>query len=273
MRLSFKQNRFFFLCGLAGSIFSACNMEKDLTVELPVLTPQLVAECYLEPGAPYRLTLTESTAYLSSPEPELVNDASVVITHNGLSDTLSLLPHYDKTSKKIYTHVSKTPMTGKPGDVYTLQVSDKLGRTLTGTTSVQEVVPIDTIETKYNAAGQAYLLVKFKDNKATTDYYHFSVHKGSLNQDEEVAYSTDDALNNGELFALGTGYDFEKNDTAVVTLYHLEKPYFDFMNSVEDARNANGNPFAQPASLRSSVQGGLGIFTTLTYDRKTIILQ
>ena len=273
MCLCFKLNKFLLLYCLAGSFLVGCNMEKDFEVALPVLTPQLVAECYLEPGEPYRLTLTESTAYLADPEPELVDDALVIITYNGIPDTLHLAPYFDQARQKIYTHVSKTPMTGKPGDVYTLQVTDNKGRQLTGTTTVQDAVPIDTIETNYNQEGKAYLLVKFKDSKAATDFYYFSVHKDSLNTDDEVAYTTDDALNNGELFALGTGYDFSKSDTAIVSLYHLEKPYFDFMNSVQDARNANGNPFAQPAGIRSTVQGGLGVFTALSYNRKVFILK
>jgi len=273
MRTFFKLKKIFFFYCLLGVLLTSCNMEKDFEIELPTLMPQLVVECYLEPGEPYRLTLTESTAYLASPEPDLISEATVIITYNGKPDTLRLAPYFDKVSQKIYTHVSKTRMTGKPGDVYTLQVTDKKGRKLSGTTTVQAVVPIDTVEALYNQEGNAYLLVKFKDSKATADYYYFSVHKDSLSTDDEVAYSTDDVLNNGNLFALGTGYDFQKTDTAIVSLYNLEKPYFDFMNSVENARNANGNPFAQPAGVQSSVQGGLGIFTTLTYDRKIIILK
>jgi len=269
----FKQYKSVLLYCCLGVLISACNMEKDFEIELPTLNPQLVAECYLEPGQPYRLTLTESTAYLASPEPEIINDALVIITYKGQPDTLRLAPYYDKVSRKIYTHVSETRMTGKPGDMYTLQITDKKGRQLTGTTTVQNVVPIDTVEALYNQENNAYLLVKFKDSEATANYYYFSVHKDSLNTRDEVAYSTDDALNNGELFALGTGYDFQKNDTAVVSLYHLEKPYFDFMNSIENARNANGNPFAQPAGVQSTVQGGLGVFTALTYDRKILILK
>jgi hypothetical protein len=41
---------------------------------------------------------------------------------------------------------------------------------------------------------------------------------------------------------------------------------------VSSAANANGNPFAQPAKVKSTVQGGLGVFATLVYDRKKIVI-
>jgi hypothetical protein len=272
MRFRLNQYIFYALCfWVSGSLFS-CSLEKDFEIELPALKPQLVAECYLVPGEPYRLTLTESTTYLADPEPEIVDDATVVILHNGQADTLRQAPYFDRKTRKIYTHVSKTIMTGKPGEVYTLQITDAAGRRLTGTTTVQATVPIDTVQAVYNSENKAYLLVKFMDPKAT-NYYYFSVHPDSLNAEDNVDYTADDAINNGNLFAFGTGYDFEKSDTAIVTLYHLEKPYYDFLNSVDNAQSANGNPFAQPAGIQSTVQGGLGVFTNLTFDRKVIILK
>jgi hypothetical protein len=99
------------------------------------------------------------------------------------------------------------------------------------------------------------------------------VQRDSVNNRAEIDYAADDNLSNGQAAAFGTGYDFEKDDTVFVSLYHLEKPYYDFFNSVEAARDANGNPFAQPASVISTVQGGYGVFTNLVYDRKMIILK
>ena len=41
----------------------ACNLEKEIEIELPEYGGQIALECCLEPGKPYRLTLTRSTAY------------------------------------------------------------------------------------------------------------------------------------------------------------------------------------------------------------------
>jgi hypothetical protein len=273
MRTPFYKYRASYLVLALCLISFSCNLEKDINLVLPELKPQLVAECYLEPGQPYRLALTESTSFLADPQPVIVKDATVVIFYKGKPDTLQYEPIFDTVQKKAYTHTSKTIMTGEPGDVYTLQITDKKGRTLTGTTTVLAPVPIDTVEFTYNNKNKAFLVAKFMDPGETKNYYFFSVHKGDLNKRAETDYPADDALNNGKLYAFGTGYDFQKNDTVQVTLYHIDKPYYEFLNSVDNARDANGNPFAQPAGVKSTVQGGLGVFTNLVYSRQKIILE
>ncbi|KAA5548615.1 DUF4249 domain-containing protein [Adhaeribacter rhizoryzae] len=273
MRL-FRSKYYIFCLLLALSVLPyGCNMEKNFEVDLPVMASQLVAECYLEPGQPYRLTLTESTNYLAAPEIPLVKEATVIIFYKGQPDTLRYAPFYDKFTRKYYTHVSPTVMAGKPGDTYSLQITDNQGRKLTGTTTVLPVVLLDTVEYTYNDRKKAFLVAKYSDPGNTANYYFFSVQRDSVNNRAEIDYTADDNLSNGKLSAFGTGYDFEKDDTVFVSLYHLEKPYYDFFNSVEGARDANGNPFAQPATVISTVQGGYGVFTNLVYDRKKIILK
>ena len=53
----------------------------------------------------------------------------------------------------------------------------------------------------------------------------------------------------------------------------MDADHYSFQQSVREAIRANGNPFAQPARIRSTVQGGLGVFTVLVADRKTVILR
>ena len=273
MRLLFSKYYIFWLLLAVSALLYSCNMEKNFEVDLPVMDPQLVAECYLEPGQPYRLTLTESTNYLAAPELPLVKEAIVVIFYKGKPDTLRYAPFYDDFSRKYYTHESKTLMTGKAGETYSLQITDNQGRKLTGTTTVLPVVPLDTVEYTYNDRKKAFLVAKYADPGKTPNYYFFSVQRDSVNNRAEIDYTADDNINDGKASAFGTGYDFEKDDTVFVSLYHLEKPYYDFFNSVENARDANGNPFAQPATVISTVQGGYGVFTNLVYDRRMVVLK
>ncbi|MGV3503908.1 MAG: DUF4249 domain-containing protein [Adhaeribacter sp.] len=251
---------------LAGA--AACGQEKDIALDLGLHSPQLVVECYLEPGRPYRLTLTESTAYFDAPEPPQVPEALVVISHQGRRDTLRYLPTVDTIQKKLYTHFSPTLVSGKPGAVYTLEISDKQGRKITGSTTLMAPVPIDSLIYRFNDRQKAYIEARFQDPGATADHYFFSVHLDSTNRKAEVNYQVPDQLNNGKPFALGTGFDFEPYDSVIVSLFHLEEPYYEFLNSTEEARNANSNPFAQPSRLRSTVQGGLGVFTNLAVVRQ-----
>lgn len=264
--------------GLTAGLLSGCDLQKDIDVELPAYPPQLVVEAYLENGRVPRITVSESVPYLAAPTPQVPTDVKVVLTlSNGRRDTLRYGPNLDRNSGKVYTHSGTSRLTARPGDVFQLEAYDTKGRRVTGTATVPATVPIDAVEWKFDdrpaEQRRAYVLVKFQDPASTTDFYRFQVHKRSLNEEPEVEYTPDDRLTNGQLVTLGTSYEFKANDTLLVTLYHLDRPYYQFLQSVEDARGANGNPFAQPSGIRSTVEGGLGVFTVLSYQRRQVILK
>lgn len=251
---------------------TACDLEKDIEVVLPEHTPQLVVECYLQQGKPFRLAVTESSSYFDEPQPPFVADAQVYITHNGRRIKLSYKPMVSPGASKYYTHTSPEIMRAKAGDIFGLEVTDSKGRKVTGFTTVLPTVPIEEVEWKFNDKEKAYLLTSFQDAAGTSNFYRYVTHLDSLNTRPERDFTLDDNLANGKRTTLGSAYNYDRNDTIIVTLYHIEKQYYDFLNSVEDAKDANGNPFAQPSKIRSSVQGGIGIFTNLVYDRKTVVL-
>jgi hypothetical protein len=263
----------YLLPGLLATTLMACSLEKDIDIDLPVHTPQLVVECYLQPGQPYRLTLTESSSYLDPPEQPQVPEAVVVITYKGKADTLHYEPMVDKEQAKLFTHFSPTLVSGAPGDVYTLEITDVKGRRLTGTTTLMAPVPIDSLHYGFNDRQHAYIEARFRDPGATKDFYFFSVHRDSINRNAEINYHVPDDLSNGQPFSLGTGFDFHPYDSLIVSLFHLEQQYYEFLGSVDEAQGANSNPFTQPSRLRSTVQGGLGVFTNLAVDRKSVILK
>lgn len=265
-----------------------CNLQKDIDVPLPEYASQLAVECYLRSGEVPRLTVTESESYLA---PFNLNtfvkivptDVTATLTlPSGRVVPLNFLPMVDTVEQRGYTHFGRERIVARPGDTFTLNVQDRRGRRVTGSTTMTSYIPIDTVEYKFNdrsgSERKAYLLVSFQDPPGTDDYYRFTVHKGdpakgALNRDPEVAFSPQDRLNNGQRFTLGTSYRFDEGDTLTSTLYHMDFPFYRFRQSVSDARQANGNPFAQPSAIYSTVQGGLGVFTILNYDRRTIIIK
>lgn len=252
---------------------TACDLEKEIEVALPEHTPQLVVECYLQQGKNLRLTVTESSSYFDAPQPPFVPDAQVYITHNGRRIKLNYKPLVSHTAGKYYTHTSTEVMNGKPGDIFGLEVTDNKGRKVTGFTTILPAVKIEEVEWKFNEKEKAYLLTSFQDDGNTDNYYRYVTHLDSLNTKPERDFTLDDNLTNGKRTSLGSAYDYDRNDTIIVSLYHIEKQYYDFLNSVENAKSANGNPFSQPSKIKSSVQGGIGIFTNLAFQRKTVVLQ
>jgi hypothetical protein len=262
------------LAGLATS----CDLQKDIDVELPALPAQLVTECYLENGQVPRLSITETTPYLASPTPVVPNDVTVVLTlPNGRRDTLTFRPGIDPLIRKGYTHIGRRPLVARPGDTFGLEAYDTKGRRVTGTATMPAFVPIDSLKYKYNdrpeASREAYVLTHFLDPPGLGNYYRLQIHRDSIGPSPEIDYDVEDRFNDGKTFPLGTSYRFDPNDTLLITLYHLDRPYYLFRQSLNDAQDANGNPFAQPSAIKSTVQGGLGVFTVLSYDRKQLIIR
>lgn len=271
IRLSFIYQCLIFMA--ITPFFSGCELSKDVEVPLPPYESKLVIECYLEAGKPYRMAVTETSSYFSEPQLPDVRDATVQIAINGKTETLRY--HYvsDTVNRKVYNYASTALVPDIVHAVCSVEVEDTLGRKITGEARFMPVVPIKEVSWEFDEDSAAYVLMRFDDAADTENYYRFQVHRNSPSTNAETDYIVDDSFTNGKEVTLGTGYDFLKGDTVYVTLYHLEKRYYDFMQSVENAANANGNPFAQPATIKSTVQGGIGVFATLVYDRKKMVIE
>ncbi len=271
------------LVGLAG----CGKLQNDINVPLPTYSSELAVECYLEPGQVPSLTVTTSVPYLSSVLPQVPTDVDVTLTlPDGTVVPLAFQPNYqvltDTTrGEKFHTHIGRDPLVAKPGDVFVLDVRDTKGRHATSTTTMLPPVPIDSVGYKFNdkspSERRAYFLTNFRDPATPDDCYRLQLHKGNpangaLLKRPEVDYAVEDRLLNGEHFTLGTSYRFYPGDTVTATLYHTDRAFFRFRESVRDARDANGNPFAQPSAIYGNVQGGIGIFSVLSFTRMTKML-
>lgn len=280
--------------GVGLGLLAACgNFQKDINVPLPAYTNELVAECYLQNGQVPRLTITESVPYLDNgqavaagsvllPLPngqqvQLPADVSVKLTlPGGQVVPLQFRPGLDAATGKYYTHVGTTPLVAAAGQQFGLDAQDTRGRHLTGKAVVPTFIPIDSVRYKFNSSAdssRAYFLTKWTDPGATTDYYRIMLHKGRPANNSETDSDISDRLFNGTPYAQVTRYRFHRNDTITATLYHVDSLYYSFRQSTRDARNANGNPFSQPSAIHSTVKGGVGVFTVLVSDKRTLILK
>lgn len=281
---------FLLLGGLAG----CKSLQNDANVPLPYYANQLVAECYLENGVIPRLTITESVPYLDNGQAiaagsqvltlvngqtvQLPTDVTVALTlPDGQALPLRFSPGVDATTGKYYTHIGTRPLVAKAGQQFGLDAQDKRGRHVTGTAIVPTFIPIDSVKYKFNELTgenrKAYFQTKWTDPAATIDFYRLMLHKGKPANNSETDNDIRDKPFNGLPYAQVTTYRFRAGDTVTATLYHVDSLYFDFRQSVRNARNANGNPFAQPSGIHSTVQGGLGVFAVLVSDKRTVILK
>ena len=254
-------------------LLMGCDLQKNVDIILPAYASKLAVEAYLEPGKPYRLLLTETRGYFDTLGLPLVNDASVVISHGGQDVRLEPGLYVDSVNFKAFNYTSTQRVPATYDQPFSLLVEDASGRRVTATTYLQPVVAIDTVEWYFNDDSLAYLLTRFYDQPGVANYYRFIINRHSVGRGAEVDFTIDDALLDGQRIPLGTGFNYARNDTLVVRLYQIDQAYYRFLESAADARNANGNPFAQPAPLVSGVTGGLGVFTGPSHDQRLVIVR
>ena len=122
----------------------------------------------------------------------------------------------------------------------------------------------------------ARCLTYISDDPNTVDYYRRMLHHNSLDSIPNQDFTTNDDYVDDRTIVFGTGYEFKEGDTIYNTIFHIDRAYFDFWESTFHAINSNGNPFGQPSSIISNVQGdpeAIGIFTGLSYDRVMTVVE
>ena len=146
-----------------------CNKEIDLN--LPEYEPKLVLEFYLENNTSLRCLLQESTMYTDTSQLRLVNDATVIVSYNGIQQTLVKSMFIDPRFDKIYNYYNPHIIQLQPNTEYEVYVKDGKGRELRGKTRLNSLVPIDSLVYNFNASNKAAAGLLFKDDSRTKNYY------------------------------------------------------------------------------------------------------
>lgn len=248
-----------------------CDLEKVIEVELPEYTPQLSIEWYIEAGKPFRMTVTESVSYFDSARLPIINKALVVVSYNGVSDTLR--NGFLQDSNRLYNYFSNKIAPKQVGTVFNMYVKDEKGREARATTTLLPVAPIDSLRLLWNKSDTlASVLTTIKDDPNQKNYFRLFLHRGDTRKrPESRRWFTDLSATNNRVSS-GSRFTFKKGDTVIVSVYHLTKDYFDFINSSDNAEDANQSPFDQPSAITSNIKGGIGIFTTIVLDRDTLFV-
>lgn len=261
--------------------FTACNLEKEIEIELPGYDEQVIVECYLEPGLPFRLALTKSAGYfdvLPSGGNNLpsylqriqVEGAAVHIRYEN-----RIIPLYnswssDADQKRFYNYTSKELVPLDTVQPFFLEIYTKEGDTIRAMTRIPSIVPIDSVVVEFKPGDSlARALTYFTDIAGETNYFRRVLQKGNIYALPEQDFSTDDRFVEN-VFVFGTGYDYKEGDTLINTMFHLEEAHFRFLESVRNAVSGNSNPFSQASPILSNVHskgGAMGIFTGLRYHR------
>jgi biopolymer transport protein ExbD len=278
MRFSWKIN--VVIASLTILMLAACNLEKEVDINLPGYEVQPVLECYLEPGKPYRLLLSTSNSYFDELPTEdnliefldkiLVKNALIKIRVAGEEIALRNEITVDFESLKFYNYISDNIVPENFNDEFELLVVLADGREITAKTRILPIVPIDSVAVEFRDT-LARTLIFVNDPMDQKNYYRRMLHFNSLvDSFPRQDFVTDDVfVENGRL-AFGHGFELSRGDTVINTIFHLDRAYFDYLNSVRNSIIANGNPFLQPGVIITNLRGNanaIGIFTGLSYDR------
>jgi Domain of unknown function (DUF4249) len=263
----------------------SCNLEKEIEIDLPEYDRQPVVECYLEPGKPFRLLLTQSYSFFdpfgldsSFLQKTLLQDAKVSIRYDGKTVVLPNSLSVDEDPFKIFNYTAREIVPGKPGTEYTLDIILPNGKNIGGRTVMLPLVPIDSVVIEFSKDRDtlARALTYFNDDRGQTNFYRRLLNYKSLDSIPEQDFIANDRILQTAKSAFGTGYELKQKDTIYNTLFHITEDYYDYIESYQLAVFGNLNPFAQPASIKSNVSGTgnpIGIFTCLVYDREMTVVR
>ncbi len=275
-----------FLLPLLLAVLPGCgNLEKEIDLDLPEYAPQYVVECYLEPGEPFRLSLSKSLPFFE-PFPTdptefvssiLEDSAMVTVSHAGvdypLQNGIDVAALFEKVKVYNYFSTEKVPIDYE--QPFTLLVRTRSGDVITGSTRLLPPVPVDSVVVEFDLVRDtlARALTYITDDPDANNYYRRMYHIHSLDSIPDQDFVTNDDFVDDRILVFGSGYELKEGDTIYNTIFHIDRAYYDFWLSTFNAISSNGNPFGQPSGIQSNVTGAIGIFTALQYDRRMTVVE
>ncbi|MDX2188436.1 MAG: DUF4249 family protein [Bacteroidota bacterium] len=254
---------------------SCWTPETEIQLEAPAYNKQLVAECYIEEGKPFKLLLSSLLLVNDKVTLPFVNGAKVYISYNGKTDTLKPAFVVDTLANKFYNYTSTGLVnTGYKGAFMLSAQSLIMGANVQSITSFPDSIQLDTLYYRYAGNERYYLIMSIKADSLLKDYFRVvvNVNKDSLYFPKLDIQVTDRFANKGKVTFFSTPR-YKLNDTVHVAIYRINKEYYDFERSARGAFQANINPFSQPQKVVSNIQGGTGIFTAIRGYKTKLVIQ
>jgi Domain of unknown function (DUF4249) len=265
------------------AILSSCNLTKEVELDLPAYVGQPFVTCYLEPGKPFNLLLTESSSYFAPFDTgfafitgQLIGDAAISISVNGMTYDLTSGLGVLLENTRVYNYINPTIVPADFDHDFELNITLADGRKIYGKTRMISPVQVDSFVYEKTGTDTLFRLLTYVTDASPdiTNYFRRQLNFGSMDSLEQDFMFDDPIATNGR-FVFGTGPSYHEGDTLISTFHTADKAYYDFWRSIEGAIQGNGNPFAQPGIIFSNVTGTadpIGIFTGLNYDRDTVYI-
>lgn len=293
---------------LMGMLATLASCERDFHIDLKTGDPELVVEAYINNELPTfnYVVLTFSQGYYDTSVQSIpVTGAYVTITEGFLDADGTY--NWDRSTEKrlveadvpqvpggavpgvyIDTNAFTNPaiaLKGKIGKSYLLEIETK-GSRYSSITYLPAPVTLDSLTSGDYFVDSIYekarltLYYKDPDTIGNTQLFYW---RNNFNHRNSFGWGaigssrflpgTDD-LNNGQDLQLTPNNGFLLGDTVNYHLVSVERKVYNFWDSFNKARDANG-PFATPVKLESTIVGEnvVGCFSGFSLSTKVIVVQ
>lgn len=285
------------------ALFGAC--EKDITVDLPQGTVQVVVDGVVENGLPPYVILSRSQGYFDPIGANTLNTLPLRGATVTLSDGIDSvrLVEIDTVINGLavggfYSALDPVAgqirMIGTPGRTYRLNIITGQGEQVSAVATLHQPRQLDSlwfqVQGELDSLGWAW--ARLSDPDTLGNNYRWFAKRlgkdaffippfGSVFEDKFINGRTFDfASSRGSVFNSTAEDDnneeagfFKKGDTIVVKFCTIDAGTFAFWRDAENQLGGNGSPFAVPSNVKSNIRGGLGIFATYSAVFDTVIAQ
>lgn len=278
------------------------SCESEIPIDLPTPETMVVVDGVIETGEFAKVAVTKSAPYFSTISIAtlsaiFINDAVVVLNDGVNYDTLTLTIDVNQFPP-IFYQGNNPALIGQEWKKYYLTVY-ALGDTLTSTTEIPGIVPIDSLGWEQFGPDDSLGigLIFFKEPDTLGNYYFLQCKKqgwpyfvsvgGQDLSNDNVVNGTYISFTFFEPSALPGWFNtasgdslsednspgfFRRGDTITGKLCSIDRTTFDFLRTYEDAASSFGNPFSAPTFVLSNINGGLGGFIGLGSSYYTYIV-
>lgn len=260
---------------LTAFFASACSMQQEIEVDLPQHNSVTFIECYLEAGVPARALATQSVSFFDSLEVKPADDLQFTLYRNGEQINLKNEYEVDEFHQTVYNYISSDNIEYDAHAHWELVVHRQEKEIARGSTRFLSKPVIKHINYSLTADSLLAVEVKIEDDPGQENFYRLSIHsQGRKSDDGFKGVWNDNTAANGVL-KLSTGYAIKAySDSVSVSVYHIDREYYDFLHSLQKAYEANYNPFAQPSNIESNLRGeAMGVFTAVAGTTEVIYVK
>jgi len=249
---------------LAILLFTSCQLNESISIDLPPQSPKFVLEAILKPGMPMELTFIESSMmndtvhsnYVKGANAFFVLDSDTIVLNNQQytrsEDNVTinytskkLLPNREVGSIKLSVRKNTDTLSSETHFIKPITIKDCRVSGLDVATTINNIYESNDRLFKI----EVYIYLE-KKRKAK----HYQIYNLSKDSSPELTLN----LKLGDV----------KRDSLKVVATHISHEHYEYIYSYTRALDAYYNLFTVPTPIKTNIKGGVGVFSVVTQDKR-----